>query len=162
MPALNIRIRQEDKGHRFVLVDGELEDAQIEASLQDPEQYEEVEDNPMDIFKNQIEEYAARKVKEGELTEQQYRFVTNTQIRPSSQQAEELHLANPKPQPKTHKVDDEENLLDPLPSRVITVGSGTVPHPLSKLCSEAIKHLVTPQNLPRNNTKTVVSRLIST
>ena len=45
-------------------------------------------------------------------------------------------------------------MLDPLPSRVITVGSGTIPHPLSKLCSEAIKHLVNPTNLPRNNIST--------
>ena len=53
-------------------------------------------------------------------------------------------------------------MVDPVPIRTITVGSGTPVHNLSKLCSNAIQHLVNEKNLPRNNqsTRDCVRRLI--
>ena len=53
-------------------------------------------------------------------------------------------------------------MVDPVPIRTITVGSGTPVHNLSKLCSNAIQHLVNKENLPRNNqsTRDCIRRLI--
>ena len=71
-------------------------------------------------------------------------------------------MANPKPQYKTHKVDAAGNMVDSVPIRTITVGTGTPVHKLSKLCSMAIQHLANKENLPRMNssTKEAVRRLI--
>ena len=71
-------------------------------------------------------------------------------------------MANPKPQYKTHKIDQEGKMVDPVPIRTFTVGSGTPVHKLSKLCSNAIQHLVNKENLPRNNqsTRDCIRRLI--
>ena len=68
------------------------------------------------------------------------RFITNQQksTSPSSQEAEQLHLANPQPKYKTHKIDSEGNMPDPVPLRTITVGSGTPVLSLSKLCAKSI------------------------
>ena len=38
-PSMNVRIRMEDKGKRFVIVDGDIEDQQIEEKLQNPVHY---------------------------------------------------------------------------------------------------------------------------
>ena len=53
-------------------------------------------------------------------------------------------------------------MVDPVPIRTITVSSGTPVHNLSKLCSNAIQHLVNKENLPRNNqsTRDCIRRLI--
>ena len=60
----------------------------------------------MEEYTNTIENFADQGLRDGEITEQQYRYITNRQ-KPSTsiQKEEELHMANPKPQYKTHKVD---------------------------------------------------------
>ena len=160
-PKNNLRIRQEDKGHRFVIADGDAEDVLIEETLGNLENYREQEDNPIDTYNAKIDEYAARSLREGEISEKQARFISNQQKNPPSHEEEELHLANPQPKYKTHKKDEAGNMLDPVPIRTITVGSVTPVHRLSELCSKAIQHLVTPEHLPNmsQSTKAVVKRL---
>ena len=162
-PKENLRIRREDKGHRFVIADGDAEDELIEDGLKNRERFDEVDESPLEDYNVKIERWAAEGLRSGELSDQMYRFVTNTE-KPSasSRQAEELHLANPKPQYKTHKTDDQGQMVDPVPIRTITVGTGTPVHKLSKLCSVAIEHLPNKQNLPRMNksTRDAVRRLI--
>ena len=158
---MNVRVRFEDKGHRFVLVDGDAEDQQIELELQNTDQYKEANGDPTAGYNDIIEEYAAKGLRHGEITEQQARYITNKQVGQSIQGAESLHPANPKPQYKTHKRDEAGNMKDPVQIRSITVGCGTPVHSLSKLCSKAIEHLA-PAHLPRMNqsTKAVLRRLI--
>ena len=52
---------------------------------------------PIEDYNVKLERWAAEGLRSGELSDQMYRFVTNTE-KPSasSRQAEELHLANPK------------------------------------------------------------------
>ena len=161
-PEQNLRIRREDKGHRFVIVDGDQEDEMIEEGLKNRERFEEVDENPMEDFNVKIENWALEGLRTGELSDKIYRFVTNKPAASSHQAAEELHLANPKPQYKTHKKDDDGNMVDPVPIRTITVGTGTPVHSLSRLCSLAIEHLPNKNILPRVNksTRDAVRRLI--
>ena len=161
-PQMNLRIRMEDKGKRFVIVDGDNEDNQIEESLSNPVHYREVDESPLTEHSQRLEELASRGLERQEITAEMYRFITNQQPNTSSsQEAEEPHLANPQPKMKTHKLDDQGNMVDPVPIRVITVGTGTPIQNLSKLCSKSIEHLTTPENLPRHNrsTKEVVKRI---
>ena len=161
-PNKNLRIRREDKGHRFVIADGDLEDELIEEGLKNRERFEECAENPMEDFNVKIENWANEGLRSGELSDEMYRFVTNRQAASNPQEPEELHLANPKPQYKTHKKDADGNMLDPVPIRTITVGTGTPVHSLSKLCSKAIEHLSNKRILPRmnQNTRDAVRRLI--
>ena len=152
----------EDKGKPFVIVDGDVEDKQIEEKLQNPQHYVELDESPLDEFNEKIEAFAAKGLASETITPEQYRFITNKQpSSQTSQEAEELHLANPQPKSKTHKVDDEGKMIEPVDIRLITVGTGTAIHRLSKLCSIAIEHLVKPEHLPRHNrsTKDVVKRI---
>ena len=162
-PKKNIRIRREDKGYRFVILDGESEDQLIENGLKNIERYAETDESPMEDYIEKIENFAAAGLRTGEISEEQYRFITNKQ-KPSlaSQQEEEIHLANPKPQYKTHKLDAEGNMVNPVPIRTITVGTGTPVHRLSKLCSMAGQHLATKEHLPSmdSSTKEAVRRII--
>ena len=52
-------------------------------------------------------------------------------------------------------------MIQPVYIRMITFGTGTPIHSLSKLCSKAIEHLVKPEHLPRHSrsTKDVVKRI---
>ena len=162
-PNLNIRIRKEDKGHRFVIVDGEEEDKQIEEELQKPDQYEEIESDPTEQYQKKLEEFAARGLENGEIDGSMSRFIANQQkTSTSSQEAEKLHPANPKPTRKTHKLGPDGEMIEPVPPRVITVGCGTPVHNLSKVCAEGIKHLTNPASLPHNNKNTaeVLKRVI--
>ena len=75
---------------------------------------------------------------------------------------DDTHAAIPKPLYKTHKVDGEGNMLDPIPVRNLTVGIGTPVHAQSKLCQIAIEHLTSREELPRRNksTREVLERII--
>ena len=163
-PERNLRVRREDKGGRFVIADGDQEDALIEVGLKNRERFAERNDSPLEEYVERIERFAADALANEEIDDKQYRFITNKQkpSKSSQQAASEIHLANPKPQYKTHKVDQEGQMVDPVPIRTITVGSGTPVHSLSKLCSVAIQHLVNTENLPRMNqsTKHCVRRII--
>ena len=145
-----------------MIVDGDQEDEMIEEGLKNRERFEEVDENPMEDFNVKIENWALEGLRTGELSDKIYRFVTNKPAASSHQAAEELHLANPKPQYKTQKKDDDGNMVDPVPIRTITVGTGTPVHSLSKLCSLAIEHLPNKNILPRVNksTRDAVRRLI--
>jgi hypothetical protein len=77
----------------------------------------------------------------GEIDDKQYKFISNI---------DDTHLANPKPLYKTHKTDEQGNMLEPIPIRNLTVGCGTPVHPLSKLCQLNIEHLTSKKELPRN------------
>ena len=70
-----------------------------------------------------------------------FNFVTNI---------DETHLAVPKPLYKTHKKDENGDMVSPVPIRTLTVGCGTPVHPLSKLMQKGIEHLTSKEELPRN------------
>ena len=72
------------------------------------------------------------------------------------------HLARPKPLYKTHKKDENGDMLVPVPIRTLTVGCGTPVHPLSKLTQKAIEHLTSKEELPRNkkSTKEVLKGIV--
>ena len=67
---------------------------------------------------------------------------------------EGTHPAIPKALYKTHKVDAEGKMLDPIPVRNLTVGIGTPVHPISKLCQVGIEHLTSKKELPHRNKST--------
>ena len=71
-----------------------------------------------------------------------FNFVTNID--------ETTHLAVPKPLYKTHKKDENGEMVSPVPIRTLTVGCGTPVHPLSKLMQKGIEHLTSKEELPRN------------
>ena len=109
-----------------------------------------------------LEDLAAQGLEKQEITQEMYSFISNKEPGASfSQGADEPHLANPKPQMKTHKLDNEGNMVNPFPIRVITVGTGTPIQNLSKLCSKSTEFLTKEENLPRHNrsTKEVVRRI---
>ena len=62
-----------------MIADGESEDQLIENGLKNRERYEETDENPMEEYINRIENFAAAGLREGEITEEQYRFITNKQ-----------------------------------------------------------------------------------
>ena len=64
-PKKNIRIRREDKGYRFVILDGESEDQLIENGLKNRERYEETDENPMEEYIDRIDNFAAAGLREG-------------------------------------------------------------------------------------------------
>ena len=72
------------------------------------------------------------------------------------------HPAVPKALYKTHKVDAEGIMLDPIPVRNLTVGIGSPVHPLSKLCQIGIEHLTSKKELPHRNksTREALERII--
>ena len=61
---------------------------------------------------------------------------------------ENTHAANPKPLEKTHKVDENGDIVKPCPIRKVDTACGTPIARLSKLCQIAISHLTTKENLP--------------
>ena len=136
-----LRIRREDKGPRFVIEDGAVEDNKILTELSDNTYYTELDENPKDEFIDEIKFWAAEAMENDEISEKQFNFVTNI---------DETHLARPKPLYKTHKKDENGDMVNPVPIRTLTVGCGTPVHPLSKLCQLAIEHLTSKQELPRN------------
>ena len=97
--------------------------------------------------------WADRRLEAGEITAEQHKFVTNIG---------DTHAAIPKALYKTHKVDGEGNMLDPIPVRNLTVGIGTPVHAQSKLCQIGIEHLTSRQELPRRNksTREVLERIV--
>ena len=109
--------------------------------LSDNTYYTELDENPKDEFIDEIKFWAAEAMENDEISEKQFNFVTNI---------DETHLARPKPLYKTHKKDENGDMVNPVPIRTLTVGCGTPVHPLSKLCQLAIEHLTSKQELPRN------------
>ena len=140
-PDRGLRIRREDKGARFVIEDAVTEDTRIAENLPDPVHYSEVNNNPIEDYKDEIKQWADTALNVGEIDDKQHKYVIDI---------EETHLANPKPLYKTHKVDEQGVMLDPIPIRALTVGCGTPVHPLSKLCQLNIQHLTSKTELPRN------------
>ena len=67
---------------------------------------------------------------------------------------ENSHPANPKPLYKTHKEDDNGNMLTPPPIRLIQAACGTPVHPLSKVGKKSIEQLTSEQELLRRNGST--------
>ena len=90
---------------------------------------------------------------EENFTEEQHEYVTNIH---------DTHLAHPKPLYKTHKKDENGQMMDPVPIRSITVGCGTPVQPISKVCQLGIEHLTSKDELPRNckSTKEVLETVI--
>ena len=141
-PERGLRVRREDKGPRFVIEDAATEDDKILEGLKDVTYYTETDDNPIEGFKNEIIAWADKAVdEEEEFTAEQHEYVTNIA---------DTHLARPKPLYKTHKKDENGEMLDPVPIRCITVGCGTPVQPLSKVCQLCIEHLTSKEELPRN------------
>ena len=153
-PQRGLRVRREDKGHRFVIEDAVTEDNKIIEELSDPVFYTETDDNPIENFKDEIQNWADDALENEEINTKQHRFVTDSN---------ETHLANPKPLYKTHKTDGDGVMLDPIPIRTLTVGCGTPVHSLSKLCQLSIEHLTSKDELPRNckSTKEIL-RVVNT
>ena len=140
-PRRGLRVRREDKGPRFVIEDAEAEDNRINDELSNNTYYNEREDDPKEDFIDEIKFWAAEALENEEINEKQFSFVTDI---------DDTHLAVPKPLYKTHKKDQNGDMLDPVPIRTLTVGCGTPVHPLSKLCQLAIEHLTSKDELPRN------------
>ena len=67
---------------------------------------------------------------------------------------DDSHPARPKPLYKTHKVDDQGNMIKPVKIRKVSTACGTPTNNLSKVCQTAIKHLTDEKTLPRNNKST--------
>ena len=153
-PDKGLRVRREDKGPRFVIEDAVTEDNKILSELSDQTFYSQVTDNPKDDFIENIREWADTALEKSEINQKQYDYVTNI---------DETHLANPKPQYKTHKKDENGEMLQPVPIRTLTVGCGTPVQPLSKLCQLAIEHLTSKDELPRNckSTKDVLRVVVN-
>ena len=144
-PRRGLRVRREDKGHRFVIEDSATEDNKILEELSDRVFYRETANDPILNYKDEIQQWADNALENDEINVKQHRFVTDIQ---------ETHLANPKPLYKTHKKDADGIMLDPIPIRTLTVGCGTPVHPLSKLCQLSIEHLTSKNELPRNSKST--------
>ena len=140
-PRRGLRVRMEDKGSRFVIEDAVTEDNQIAENLSNPIHFRETANNPLDEYIQEIKDWADAALETGEIDDKQYKFISNI---------DDAHLANPKPLYKTHKTDEEGNMLEPIPIRNLTVGCGTPVHPLSKLCQLNIEHLTSKKELPRN------------
>ena len=107
--------------------------------LSDNTYYTELDENPKDEFIDEIKFWAAEAMENDEISEKQFNFVTNI---------DETHLARPKPLYKTHKKDENGDMVNPVPIRTLTVGCGTPVHPI--LLQLAIEHLTSKQELPRN------------
>ena len=116
-------------------------DDKILVGLSDNTFYTEVNDDPMEEFNDDIKFWAAEALENEEINEKQFKFVTDI---------DDAHLARPKPLYKTHKKNENGEMLNPVPIRTIAVGCGTPVHPLSKLCQLAIEHLTSKEELPRN------------
>ena len=140
-PRRGLRIRREDKGPRFVIVDAEEEDQKIFSALTNPTHYTEQETDPFEEFCDEIKFFAAEALEKEEINEKIYDFITNI---------DETHLARPKPLYKTHKRDENGEMINPVPIRTVTVGVNTPVQPLSKLCQLAIEHLTVKSELPNN------------
>ena len=123
-PKMNLRIRREDKGGRFCIVDGETEDMLIEQDLSDPIQYREIPENSTDDTKNRIKQWADTNLEDGNITNNMHNFVTKD--------LDKSHPAHPKPLMKTHKVDANGETIKPCPIRKITAACGTPEANLSK------------------------------
>ena len=152
-PRENLRMRMEDKGSRFVVTDGETEDNLIKNDLENVVHYRQLDEDPKENFKEKVLDWANKGLRNGEISEDMHEFVTNS---------ENNENAKPKPVYKTHKNDDQGNMIDPVPIRNITVGTGTVVHNLSKLCQMSLEHLTTEEHLPRmdKSTKAVLRRFV--
>ena len=134
-------MRKEDKGPRFVIEDADAEDERINAELSNDTYYTQVNDDPKEQFIEDIKAWADTALEKGEIDDKQHKFVTNI---------DDTHHAVPKPLYKTHKKDENGEMLNPVPIRTLTVGCGTPTHPLSKVCQLSIEHLTSKQELPRN------------
>ena len=62
-----------------MILDGEVEDNQIEESLSNPIHYREVEESPLVDHNKRLEELASRGLERQEITQEMYRFITNKQ-----------------------------------------------------------------------------------
>ena len=93
-PEHNLRIRKEDKGGRFVIVDGDTEDELIELDLNNPIHYKEIDNDSTEDFKEEVTNWANECLENGVITEAMFKYVTNL---------EDSHAANPKPLYKTQK-----------------------------------------------------------
>ena len=140
-----MRVRFEDKGHRFVIADGAIEDEMLENDLKNPVYYTELLDDPIEDDINAVKAWADRGLVANEITVEQHKYVTNL---------EGTHPAIPKALYKTHIVDAQGQMLDPIPIRNLTVGIGTPVHAMSKLCQIGIEHLTSKKELPHRNKST--------
>ena len=108
----------------------------IENHLKNAAQFTETDEDPTEEYNVRIKEWADRGLEAGEISEDMHKFATNEGL------TDELHMAVPKPNYKTHKP-------NPNTIRTITVGVSTPVHSLSKLCSDGIQHLASPEVLPQ-------------
>ena len=144
-PAQNFRIRREDKGSRFVIADGEEEDKMIEEDLQNETNFTEIPSDPKEEHIEKLKEWI-REYKDEGVDDEIEKFVLEG--------IEESHPARSKPLHKTHKVDEEGNMLKPVPIRNVSTACGTPTSNAAKVAQTAIKHLTSEEHLPRNNKST--------
>ena len=78
-PNMNLRVRKEYKGGRFVIVDGESEDTLIENDLCNEIHYREIGDDPTEEFKEKVQTWADKNLEEGNITKNMHTFVTNNE-----------------------------------------------------------------------------------
>ena len=71
-PQRGLRVRMEDKGSRFVIEDAATEDNQIIENLSNPIHYQETNDNPIDVYIEEIKQWADSVLEVGEIDEKQH------------------------------------------------------------------------------------------
>ena len=95
-PKDNLRVRKEDKGSRFVVTDGEIEDNLIKNDLENPVHYKQLDEDPKDDFIEKVRQWADKGLRNSEINEDMHEFVTNS---------DNSENAKPKPVYKTYKTD---------------------------------------------------------
>ena len=135
----DLRVRMEDKGSRFVIVNSQVEKEQILKDLCNQIHYEKVEKDPSVKFTDVVRKWADRNLDKGDLTQDMHKFVTNS---------ENLHTARPKPLFKTHKRNSNGDIVKPCPIRNVITACGTPVYNLAKFVQTTISHLVCKKNLP--------------
>ena len=135
----DLRVRKEDKGSRFVVVNDGTDSQQIEQNLNSSVNYLKVWKDPTIDFVSKIETWADRNFQNGYITEDMYKYITNMP---------KVHPAIPKSLYKTHKKDEAGQILNPCPIRTIITACNTPIYNLSKFIQQVIAHLVGRKNLP--------------
>ena len=77
-PTVNLRMRMEDKGSRFVVTDGETKDNLILNDLEIPVHYKQLEEDPQETYAGKVQEWADRGLRTGEIDADMHEFVTNS------------------------------------------------------------------------------------
>ena len=97
---------------------------------------QEILNDPTEEYTKKVREWADKNLEEGNITKSMHTFVTDI---------EDSHASNPKPLYKTHKTDENGEMINPVPIRNVQTACGTPVANLSKVMQCNISHLTTKQ-----------------